>query len=106
MTMRHVKRIQFKMPGNPPTIEFDPAVMAWYVRFRNAKVAKTISEESSGYIYAVDLDTNNQVIGVELLGALEFTIGGFKAIPGIDATGVDFEQARFVPAASCDPVLA
>jgi hypothetical protein len=80
--------------------------MAWYVRFRTAKVAKTTSVECSGVICAVDLDSKNQVVGVELLGVPEFTIRGFRALAGIDSSKVNFEEARFVPAVSCEPVAA
>ena len=52
----------------PVTIEFDPSIDAWYVRFRAAKVARTISEDKPGPIVAVDLDANNRVIGIEIIG--------------------------------------
>ena len=106
MNIRYKNRVQFKAPSLPPTIEFDPSAMAWYVRFRNAKVAKTISPESSGPICAIDLDAKNEVIGVELIGVPEFRISEFRAIPGLDTSKVDFEKARFLSASSREPVPA
>ena len=101
--MQHVNRIKFKAPLTPPTVEFDPSVMAWYVRFSDAKIAKTISQESPGRIYCIDLDSNGEVVGIELLGTKEFKIGAFRKIPGVDSSGVNFEEATFVPTEACEP---
>jgi|ERR1041384_4367402 uncharacterized protein YuzE len=86
--------------SNPPSIEFDHNVRAWYIRFKKAKVAKTVHKDRSNIVLAVDLDSNNEVVGVELLGVREFSINLFKKITNIDAPKIDFNRARFV-AASC-----
>jgi hypothetical protein len=101
--MEHVSKIQFDAPaGRAPTIEFDLSVPAWYIRFRNAKVAKTISEEKPGVIAAIDLDAKNQVIGLELIGVRQFSIQWLRKFSQrfepIDFSNVDFERAVFVPA--------
>jgi hypothetical protein len=49
--MEIVKKNRFIGPrstGRPPTIEFDPTIDAWYMRFRTAKVARTVSEDKPG----------------------------------------------------------
>jgi uncharacterized protein YuzE len=56
------------MKTKPETIEFDPSIDAWYVRFRTAKLAKTISEDKPGPVVAVDMDARNRVIGIEIIG--------------------------------------
>ena len=98
--MEHLNRLQFKAPRNPPTIEFDQSVGAWYLRFRQGKVAKTISEDKPGYIAAIDLDARNQIVGLELIGVKEFTISWLRRIAPIDVSKVNFDLAKFVPAAS------
>jgi uncharacterized protein YuzE len=103
ITMEHRNTVQFRAPlDRPPTIEFDSSAMAWYIRFRSAKVAKTISEDTPGCVYAIDLDADNRVIGFELLGVRHFSISAVRRITAIDTSKVDFERARFMPAA-CRP---
>lgn len=105
--MQHTKRVQFTAPVNrPPTIEFDQSVMAWYIRFRNAKVSKTVSEDAPGCVYAVDLDERGQVIGFELLGIPQFTIEMVRKFALVDTSHVDFDRAKFMPANSREPVEA
>jgi uncharacterized protein YuzE len=93
--MRRVNKIRFKTPSTAAKFEFDPGVGAWYIRFRNAKVAKTISEEKPGMVMAMDLDAHGELIGIELLGAKEFSIGQFKKIAPFDTSKVDFDRAKF-----------
>ncbi|MEY2429233.1 MAG: hypothetical protein QOJ40_2118 [Verrucomicrobiota bacterium] len=99
--------VRFEAPTNPPKIEFDLSVGAWYIRFRNTKVARTISEERPGVITAIDLDSHGRVIGVELIGVKEFTIQKLRTISPVDTSKIDFDKAKFVPAARCrEPVSA
>jgi uncharacterized protein YuzE len=87
-----------------PRIEFDPEVMAWYIRFKTGKVAKTISEEAPGYVYAIDLDATGVVMGFEILGVREFSIEMLLKNPTIDFSRTDFTRARWVPATRKDLV--
>lgn len=105
--MSHTKKVNFSVPsGVAPTIEFDPAVMAWYVRFGSAKVAKTIADDAPGHLCTIDLDDRNRVIGVEILGAKQFSIEMFRKLNLVDLTKVNFEKARFIPATHRDEVAA
>ena len=94
----HLDHTEFRVPTISPTIEFDHRVDAWYVRFRNTKVARTISEERPGVVAAVDLDSRNQVVGLELIGVREFSIQLLRKISPVDTSKINFEKARFVQA--------
>ena len=96
--MEHTRKVQFQAPAKPPRIEFDPSVMGWYVRFKTAKVARTVSEDAPGCVYAIDLDARGGVIGFELVGVKEFSLKLLKDHPSIDFSRTDFDRATFVPA--------
>jgi len=98
--MEHVNKVRFKAPTKAPVIEFDQSVGAWYLRFRDTKVARTISEDKPGYVAAIDLDAHNRVVGLELIGVREFTISWLKKAAPMDVSGIDFDNAIFVPAAN------
>jgi hypothetical protein len=102
----HVRKLMLKASSKPPVIEFDHSVGAWYLRFRNAKIVKTISEDRPGFIAAIDLDKNNEVVGVELIGPMNFTISWLRKASPVDVSKVDFERAKWVPASSRDFVPA
>ena len=86
--------------STPPVVEFDQSVAAWYVRFSNGKVHRTIHQEKQGAIVNIDVDSQNRVIGIELLGIREFTIRAFFRLTGLPPRKVDFTRARFVPASA------
>jgi hypothetical protein len=104
--MEHLNRIHFKAPKRPPVIECDSTVRAWYVRFRQTKVAKTVSEDKPGYIAAIDLDADNEVVGIELIGVKEFSISWLRRAAPVDVSKIDFERATFVPATAARDVVA
>ena len=54
----------------PPVVEFDGETGAVYVRFRRAKVARTLDRSTRALTLTVDVDTHGEVIGVEVLGSL------------------------------------
>ena len=87
-------------------IEFDPEVLAWYIRFKSGKVAKAISEDAPGYVYAIDLDAAGAVIGFEILGVREFSIDMLLKNAAIDFSQTDFRRAKWVPASRKDLVQA
>src|ERR1035437_11075913 len=97
--MEHVNKVRFKAPTKAPVIEFDQSLGDWYLRFRDTKVARTISEDKPGYVAAIDLDAHNRVVGLELIGVREFTISWLKKAAPMDVSGIDFDNAIFVPAA-------
>jgi hypothetical protein len=92
-------RLNVKPSSRPLDIEFDQSIGAWYVRFRKARIAKTISEEKRGFIAAIDLDEDNEVVGLELIGPMEFSLEWLKKVSPVDVSKIDFDRARFRSAA-------
>jgi hypothetical protein len=90
----------------PPTIEIDGASRSAYIRFSNSKIAKTISEDKPGPVITIDLDAQNNTVGVELIGVAEFSIQCLtKLLPPIKRQ-IDWERARFVPTGAPESVVA
>jgi len=81
-------------------VEFDGSIGTWYVRFSKRKVARTLSEDKPGVVVAIDLDDRNEVVGVELIGVKEFTIGMLQKFAKVEAPNIDFKRTRFVPSSS------
>jgi hypothetical protein len=95
--MRQPNKIRFKIPSsNAPTIEFDQSVGAWYVRFNNSKVSKTVPQNIPGLVAAMDLDSDGEVVGLELIGVREFSISLLKKVAPVDVSRIDFDNARFI----------
>lgn len=100
--MRHTDRISVSTK-TPPVIEIDPSCSAVYVRFKqSAKVAKTqsLTPRKASVLCTVDFDAKGEVIGIELVGVKEFSIQTIVESLPKGARHVDFQRARFVPAAS------
>ncbi|MFZ4779579.1 MAG: hypothetical protein ACOYM3_29815 [Terrimicrobiaceae bacterium] len=88
--------------STPPTIEVDTEAAAVYVRFKNAKVARTVPRPSGSMILAIDLDSKNEVIGIEAVGLKEFGIRIIQNLiqkAEVKAPLLDFRKVRYVPAA-------
>lgn len=100
LRMKHTETIQFQVPSNPPRIEFDTSVGAWYIRFLNSAVVKSISKEGPGVVSVIDLDSNNRVVGFELIGVKQFSIKLLRGISPINTSKIDFDRARFMHASN------
>ena len=59
---------------NSPTVEIDTEAAAAYVRFKNAKIARTVRHRSKWPIVTIDLDAQDEVIGVEFVGVKRFDL--------------------------------
>lgn len=57
-----------------PTVEIDTEVSAAYVRFKRAKVARTVRQASKWPIVTIDLDARGEVVGVEFVGVKRFDL--------------------------------
>ena len=86
--------------STPPVVEFDQSVTVWYVRFNNGKIARTLHPEKQGAMVNIDVDSQDRVIGIELLGIREFSIRAFFRLTGLPRRTVDFTRARFIPASA------
>lgn len=95
----------FTVSGDrPPSVEFDPSATAFYVRFSDAKVAKTIPRMEQPTIVNLDLDADGQVVGIESLGANNLSINALLSAAGVSAPKIDFGNAILRRTGS--PVLA
>ncbi len=91
--------------ATPPVVELDSEAHAAYIRFSRRKVAYTQPITTDGCIVTVDLDASGNVVGIELVGVVEF---GIK--PLLKKTGLQkripkrlMDKARYVPA---NPIAA
>lgn len=83
-----------------PTVELDSSAHAAYVRFSNNKVARTVEITSYDCIVTVDLDSEGNTVGVELVGVTEFGIEPLLKKAGVENIPASYSQnTRYVPAA-------
>ncbi len=88
----------------PPTVEIDTAVRAVYVRFKRAdtRVIRTqqVEKPSSlpGAIVTIDFDKSNEVVGIELIGVVEFSVEKLLTAAQVRAPNIDLNRARYVGA--------
>ena len=83
--------------GPPRSVEIDPSCHSVYIRFKTAKIQKTISRDDGPTVVTVDLDSNNGVIGIELIGVREFSIAAIRHFLPTRLRDVNFERTRFMP---------
>lgn len=82
--------------GGPVAVEIDPTSCSAYIRFKSAKVAKTLADSRVGGMAAVDLDSRGEVIGIELVHVKEFSICCIRAQLPANFREVNMDKARFV----------
>jgi uncharacterized protein YuzE len=84
----------------PPTVEIDTGALAAYVRFKRvgAKVTRTLELSRPGAIVTIDYDREDEVIGIELLGVREFSIGKLLQKAQVQTPNIDLNRARYVGA--------
>jgi uncharacterized protein YuzE len=92
--MRSLRRQLTVTSANPPTIEFDPAARAVYVRFLRRAVKRTLERSGSGMIVTVDLDQKGEVVGVESIGFDTFSISQVLKAANVRAQNIDFSKAQ------------
>jgi uncharacterized protein YuzE len=93
--MRHREVITIKS-ATAPTITVDASNSAWYIRFSNAKVAKTVSEEKPGPVVAIDFDAAGNVIGIEILGVKELSFATALKIANVRAPKIDVQDIKVI----------
>ena len=103
--MRHIKKIRVTVSG-PPRIEFDSSIAAWYLRFKDTKIEKTLEVEGGPVIATVDFDARGEVVGVELIGLKELSLQIVHKLPGLDFSAMDLNKARFMTARNREKVPA
>ena len=80
-----------------PVVELDPEAMAAYVRFKDTKVAKTLDQPAENMHIAIDLDSANEVVGIEAVGFTEFSLSFLLKQVNIPRRNVDFEGMTIRP---------
>ena len=82
----------------PPVVEIDTEATAAYVRLREGPVARTEPFESASGIVMLDFDTVDNVIGIEVVGQMEFSIRELiKAVP-VSVSESILARTRYVSA--------
>ena len=82
--------------SQPLTVEVDTEAQAFYVRFKRAKVARTVPRETRGMHLAIDLDANDEVIGIESVGCGQMTIAKILQQASVQAPNINFAKSRIV----------
>lgn len=82
----------------PPTVEVVSSVGAVYVRFKRAKVAKTIPQDAKACSISIDLDSKGGVIGIEVIGFSTFNLATIFKMARVKVPETDFSRANYVPA--------
>jgi uncharacterized protein YuzE len=85
----------------PRVIEIDPCCHSVYLRFKRAKVHRTISEPKPGAIMAIDLDAKGKVVGIELIGITNFSISAILRRLPPRFRNMNLERTEFMPTSAC-----
>jgi uncharacterized protein YuzE len=87
------------------TVEIDSSCQSVYIRFKHAKVHKTLSDNRRNAVLAIDLDSRGEIIGIELVGIQNLSISQIRRKLPDRLKEIDFDRARWVSAESCRSVL-
>jgi uncharacterized protein YuzE len=92
------KNIILVKSNTPPTVEIDTEARATYVRFKRAKVARTLRHGSKWPIVSMDLDAHGEIVGVEFVGVRKFNLDYLlKRVP-LKAPPTAIDRANYVSA--------
>jgi uncharacterized protein YuzE len=82
----------------PPVVEIDTEATAAYVRLREAPVVRTEPYQSASGLVMLDFDAADNVIGIEVVGQLEFSIRELiKSVP-VQVSEGTLARTRYVSA--------
>jgi len=82
-----------------PIVELDSACRAAYLRFSKEPVKKTVVVDVVGSVVTMDLDVQGHVVGVELVGVLDFRVDTLLRKAGIRGVSpAMLRNTRYVPA--------
>ncbi len=100
--MKKNGKINFRVKSKPGTVtvEVDTGAQALYVYFqRGAKIARTVIQNQLP-MFAVDLDKDGEVIGVEACGVGEFTLKPVLEQARVTVPQTVLNSARYLPTAA------
>jgi hypothetical protein len=89
---KHTYQFQVKSSA-PPVIEIDPSATAFYVRFKNCKVSRTIPSHCENGVLNLDLTEENEVIGIESVGMDNMSVKSIVTLARVYAPKIDFSKA-------------
>ena len=92
------KHIILVKANTPPTVEIDTEAGAAYVRFKRAKIARTLRHSSRWPIVTIDLNARGEVVGVEFVGVRRFNLGYLLRRVPLKAPPEAVDRANYVSA--------
>jgi uncharacterized protein YuzE len=81
-----------------PTVEIDTEAAAAYVRFKRAKVARTLRHGAKWPMVTIDLDAKGHVVGLEFVGVKKFNLGYLLKQVALKAPSGAIDRANYVSA--------
>jgi len=81
-----------------PTVEIDTEARAAYVRFKRAKIARTLRYGPKWPIVTLDLDARGELVGVEFVGVRKFNLGYLLRRVPLKAPPAAIHRANYVSA--------
>jgi uncharacterized protein YuzE len=82
----------------PPVVEIDTEATAAYVRLRETPVARTEPLGSESGLVMLDFDASGNVVGIEVVGQMEFSIRELIKVVPVRASDETLAQTRYVSA--------
>ena len=96
--MRHQEIIRITS-NTPPVVEIDSQSHSAYVRFKTTKVVRTLPIQTQGTPVTIDFDARNEVVGIELIGVVEFSVKALlRQAPVTMVHPEALDNPRYVPA--------
>ena len=82
-----------------PTVEIDTEADAVYVRFKRTKICRTLNRPARSMHIAIDLDAKDEVVGLEVIGAKEYSVTRVLHLAHVRAPQDLLNRVRYIPAA-------
>ena len=82
----------------PPVVEIDTEATAAYIRLRETAVARTEPYPSDSGLVMLDFDTDDNVVGIEVIGQQEFSIRELLKLVPTETTETILDGTRYVTA--------
>jgi uncharacterized protein YuzE len=81
-----------------PTVQIDTEAGSAYVRFKRAKIARTLRHGSRWPIVTIDLDAHGQLVGLEFVGVKKFNLGYLLRRVRLKAPSAAVGRANYISA--------
>jgi uncharacterized protein YuzE len=97
MKIRHTEVLVVRSK-TPATVEIDTEASGAYVRFKQAKVARTLRHDTKRPIVTLDLDARGEAVGVEFVGVKKFNLSCLLKCAPLKASAQTVARASYVSA--------